>query len=314
MTVVGIDAQMINTKGAIKRARILKKQWQGLVRNAQEFQDTGTVTKKSKKLKKKLKKERMSSMIEEVEEGSSSLVTETRDESPQEEYDGLGRMFGGEEDAGLVGNNTGLSLSVQNGCVTSNLNDTSTDVPSRSIQSNIITDNNIQNRDQMAVDFEIENFSNMTLDEAKYQVSSTMGDTTLCSNVNLGCVPKTEPETLHNINVGTRAKTTQRRTESDRTKLREITSYIPVTLFVDTSMNLMDVVSKALREYPSSSAPCDLQRESTLMLTGLHTCGALASSMLELFVNNPTVTVLCGVGCCYHYMGEAFCPPEEVGK
>ena len=44
-----------------------------------------------------------------------------------------------------------------------------------------------------------------------------------------------------------------------------------------------------------------------LMLTGLHTCGNLAASVLQLFVNNPLpVRVLCNVGCCYHLLEEEF--------
>ena len=43
-----------------------------------------------------------------------------------------------------------------------------------------------------------------------------------------------------------------------------------------------------------------------IMLTGLHTCGDLASSMLELFVTNPDIKSLCSVGCCYHLLSEEF--------
>ena len=42
------------------------------------------------------------------------------------------------------------------------------------------------------------------------------------------------------------------------------------------------------------------------MLTGLHTCGDLASSMLELFVTNSDIKSLCSVGCCYHLLLEEF--------
>ena len=43
-----------------------------------------------------------------------------------------------------------------------------------------------------------------------------------------------------------------------------------------------------------------------IMLTGLHTCGDLASSMLELFVTNSDIKSLCSVGCCYHLLSEEF--------
>lgn len=49
-------------------------------------------------------------------------------------------------------------------------------------------------------------------------------------------------------------------------------------------------------------------------LVGLHTCGNLASTSLQLFVNSPQTNFLCNVGCCYHLLDEAFgdgcCGPE----
>ncbi|KAH3735981.1 probable methyltransferase-like protein 25 [Dreissena polymorpha] len=43
-----------------------------------------------------------------------------------------------------------------------------------------------------------------------------------------------------------------------------------------------------------------------ILLTGLHTCGNLASASLELFVHSPVFTSLCNVGCCYHKLQEQF--------
>lgn len=45
-------------------------------------------------------------------------------------------------------------------------------------------------------------------------------------------------------------------------------------------------------------------------LSGLHTCGNLASSCLKIFVENKDIDVLCNVGCCYHLLGEEFCADE----
>ena len=47
---------------------------------------------------------------------------------------------------------------------------------------------------------------------------------------------------------------------------------------------------------------CDMD----MLLTGLHTCGDLASTMLKLFVSNSDVKCLCSVGCCYHLLTEEF--------
>lgn len=41
-------------------------------------------------------------------------------------------------------------------------------------------------------------------------------------------------------------------------------------------------------------------------LIGLHTCGNLASTSVQLFVNSPESRFLCNVGCCYHLLDEIF--------
>lgn len=41
-------------------------------------------------------------------------------------------------------------------------------------------------------------------------------------------------------------------------------------------------------------------------LVGLHTCGNLASTSMQLFVNCPQARFLCNVGCCYHLLDELF--------
>lgn len=45
-------------------------------------------------------------------------------------------------------------------------------------------------------------------------------------------------------------------------------------------------------------------------LSGLHTCGNLASSCLKIFTENKDIDVLCNVGCCYHLLGEEYCVDE----
>ena len=51
-------------------------------------------------------------------------------------------------------------------------------------------------------------------------------------------------------------------------------------------------------------------------LVGLHTCGNLASTSLQLFANSRQTHFLCNVGCCYHLLDEAFdggCSGPEPG-
>lgn len=56
--------------------------------------------------------------------------------------------------------------------------------------------------------------------------------------------------------------------------------------------------------------------EINLMLIGLHTCGNLASTSMEVFAHSDQLKVLCNVGCCYHLIDERYIDREttEEGK
>lgn len=49
-------------------------------------------------------------------------------------------------------------------------------------------------------------------------------------------------------------------------------------------------------------------------MTGLHTCGNLASTCLKVFQNQNDFKVLCNVGCCYHLINEEFSQDEFFGN
>jgi len=72
--------------------------------------------------------------------------------------------------------------------------------------------------------------------------------------------------------------------------------FTPVTLFVNSQTALTELVSQ---HYDTISS-------HRLMLTGLHTCGNLSADILRLFVANPSVQVVCQVGCCYNLLSERF--------
>ena len=66
---------------------------------------------------------------------------------------------------------------------------------------------------------------------------------------------------------------------------------------------------KTNQHEPSTGAhSCSSSRskQSDFVLTGLHTCGGLAATMLELYSNNPHVTAFASVGCCYHLLEEHY--------
>lgn len=43
-----------------------------------------------------------------------------------------------------------------------------------------------------------------------------------------------------------------------------------------------------------------------LILTGLHTCGSLAHSIIKTFLITEDINILCIVPCCYHLTNETF--------
>lgn len=45
--------------------------------------------------------------------------------------------------------------------------------------------------------------------------------------------------------------------------------------------------------------------KSNLILTGLHTCGSLAHSLMKVFLQNDDFKVICVVPCCYHLANES---------
>ncbi|XP_075228951.1 putative methyltransferase-like protein 25 isoform X2 [Lycorma delicatula] len=74
-----------------------------------------------------------------------------------------------------------------------------------------------------------------------------------------------------------------------------------VTYYVNHNSNLYDIVK--------DSFPDDCK--FNLVLTGLHTCGNLASSCLKLFVDNKDTEqgcarLLVNIGCCYHLLTEKY--------
>ncbi|XP_072016360.1 probable methyltransferase-like protein 25 [Amphiura filiformis] len=77
--------------------------------------------------------------------------------------------------------------------------------------------------------------------------------------------------------------------------------YKPVTAFVDTYTDVSELL-------------CDSNAQREMLLSGLHTCGDLSSSMLRLFLSNPRVRVVCNVPCCYHLLTEEFDELKQVDQ
>lgn len=86
-------------------------------------------------------------------------------------------------------------------------------------------------------------------------------------------------------------------------KLQKLsTNCVALTTYVSADTKLVDLV----RDASDVISPAKPSEDLRLFLTGLHTCGPLASNMLRLFVKDESVQAMCGVGCCYQLMQEQF--------
>lgn len=74
--------------------------------------------------------------------------------------------------------------------------------------------------------------------------------------------------------------------------------YKQITQYVDENIDFVGLVSNIFLEKPNG-----------LGLVGLHTCGNLAPTCLRIFTKNKSIQTICNIGCCYHFIKEAF---EEV--
>ncbi|OQV22476.1 putative Methyltransferase-like protein 25 [Hypsibius exemplaris] len=55
--------------------------------------------------------------------------------------------------------------------------------------------------------------------------------------------------------------------------------------------------------------------DDSYLLCGLHTCGSLGNDLLDIFRRNSSAKALVAIGCCYHFMAEAYSHlPEATGE
>lgn len=70
-------------------------------------------------------------------------------------------------------------------------------------------------------------------------------------------------------------------------------SYTPLTCYISLEDNLIDLIQ--------ANSQCALFSSNEMTaLVGLHTCGDLASVILNQFIENDIIKALSVVGCCYH--------------
>ena len=82
-------------------------------------------------------------------------------------------------------------------------------------------------------------------------------------------------------------------------------SFLPVTGFVDQSFIANGELRKLFDQLALSDEGC-FSETNGMFLVGLHSCGDLVPVALRIFVSQPSVKLICIVGCCYHLVSQEF--------
>lgn len=251
MPVLGIDARQTNTQSAMRRSKILDKQWEGLRRNADLSSQGITLTKKEKK---KLKFQKLTEMEHHSSENVSAIPSienknnqykhpENR-HKPQAKYVSC-TMF--------IDKNTNF-----------------TDLVKDHFPEIIGFEGPDIESDCMCFNRECEEMS------SKVSNSQQENDKRIIS----------QNEVAHcntDSNCDRDKCSASRPSDSEVSGMVQDLKYLQVTQLADRSPKC-----------------------PKLFLTGLHTCGSLANTSLEIFVNSAEIKGLCNVGCCYHLLEEKF--------
>lgn len=297
LSVIGVDAQTINTKGASKRADILSRQWEGLTRNEILRAQNTIPGKLGKKKKKELKKIECAGAFRQKEDNEKSSVTDVISDIPDDIFNDFSNFF--EEQKKSENGNTNSE------------NDERLDLnpPSQIQETSCIP--------------------------AKKKMSSQV------ESKNSDVKKVKEESQFAGSDSASMESPVKKNTKSSALKA----NHFPITTYINIDSDLSEIVKEALTLKSSQPEPGSTSEENTgemstehtvtaglpvdsgstessaikeksrLMLTGLHTCGALGSNILRLFVNSANVKVLCNVACCYHLMSEKFVasPFEDKG-
>lgn len=295
LSVIGVDAQTINTKGASKRADILSRQWEGLTRNEILRAQKAIPGKLGKKKKKELKKIECAGGFRQKEdnEKSSDVISDI----PDDIFNDFSNFF--EEQKKSENGNTNsekderldLNLSSQ-------IQETSC-IPTKKILSGQVEAN-----DSAVVKVK---------EESKFAGSDSASmESPVKKNTKSSALKANHFPITTYINIDSDLSEIVR----DALTLKSTQPEPGSTPEENTGeMSTEHTVTAGLPVDSSSTESSAKKEKSRLMLTGLHTCGALGSNILRLFVNSENVKVLCNVACCYHLMSEKFVtsPFEEKG-
>ena len=282
LRVLGIDSSETNTQSADKRAGKLGKQWQGLLRNAHE----GKLGKVARPKRVKGSKER--STVDVVrcndddmpdlslvfnDDGSCGVELETSKDGDRMDDDRKGEITVADScDANCRVSGTTNSLSC-------NGHSTTTSMGVNKQQKFV------SNRNDKARCVKKSQSSEPLDDRSASQKHEEHGQ---------------KPEVKYH-------KVSKKNNAQKCTK----TSYVAITCYVTPDLNLTELFDTfspwSLSDSDQTSS--DLtgsDHHKGVLMSGLHTCGNLAASMLQLFSTSGATVVMCNVGCCYHLLEEQF--------
>ncbi|XP_063405487.1 probable methyltransferase-like protein 25 isoform X2 [Mytilus trossulus] len=300
LCVVAVDAQTINTHGAQKRASLLGKQWDALVRQAEEEVVEGKRKKKGKKYKKQMKKLAM------IGNGDGEIIENTdvpTDNHVSDEVlcdiQDLMNVSDDKSSNDVSSENMGGISKTDKDKLGPLLNDENKYNKSEDTGHKEIKENNAFNviEHSELTEMEICDLPDQLSDSSRNNLHHPTEDPMSCdkqskSSGNHSNIHKHGKEHLSNNKMEDLHLYESK--NSKKEKLSRL--YHPVTVYVNDSMDITELV----KQTGAGSG------ETTLMLTGLHTCGSLGSSLQHMFINSSRTKVLCYVSCCYHLMNEEF--------
>lgn len=294
--VLGIDAANINTSGAVKRSKMLQKQWNGLINNARN--------------KKKNSAQSVNKNNTKILEINSARRDEQTSDHRTYHTQSSGQTCG-KDRLKMISENSLANVSFTDLEVLENQN------------SNISHDQSGQNNNEIHDEFNLVYHQHNPIKTLKCKCPKSSQSLNLenKTDITVACTCSYDKQVegqkqqqdisgrcvckvLEPVNREAKLMSTgEVCSEKDwrREKRPSLSFYVPVTLYLNSNTDLSGIVSK---HFPSAIGSRSMTER--LMLTGLHTCGSLGSSILKLFTENPSVHVLSYVSCCYHLMEEEF--------
>ncbi|XP_078359527.1 putative methyltransferase-like protein 25 isoform X1 [Oculina patagonica] len=296
LNVVGVDSSDSNTQNAAKRNERLLKVWQGLVKKSQK----GKLNSSSDFAVGSVATEHLDSQTQE-----RTLVAENRNYNSESLSNCCTCCIGVSHVCNPDDNRTDASVQnqahndEQKGSLVCDLMQNVVEAENKPRAVSEVKDMEMRySKNKPAVDFQSSSPSSkcQQCDSAVDCKGSVYRNTT---STTCNCYLSKKPYLGHAANAMI--------PKSQQSQTRNPTSFVPVTGFVDQSFIANGELTRLFDELGTSNGvSTGCTNCNAMFLVGLHTCGDLAPMALRIFVNEPTVKVICIVGCCYHLVSQEF--------